>query len=135
MPNPFIVFSKANLELWIGGWKGFFSSNFGLMENFANGFKIFTKPSCSCHAPNPILGFVTMTGMLISSLNLILTRTNLTFSKTFTKAFLFLFILVSLLKWYNFPLDFQSIYIVPQRITQSTDYSNSKFYIIHLLIL
>ena len=88
-----------------------------------------------CHTPNPILGFVTMTSMLISSLNLILTRTNLTFSKTFTKAFLFLFILVSLLKWYNFPLDFQSIYIVPQRITQSTDYSNSKFYIIHLLIL
>ena len=31
-----------------------------------------------CHAPNPIPGFVTMTGMLISSLNLILTRTNLT---------------------------------------------------------
>ena len=88
-----------------------------------------------CHAPNPILGFVTMTGMLISSLNLILTRTNLTFSKTFTKASFFLFILVSLLKWYNFPLDIQSIYIVPQRITQSTDYSISKFHIIHLLIL
>ena len=88
-----------------------------------------------CHAPNPIPGFVTMTGMLISSLNLILTRTNLTLSKTFTKAFLFLFILVSLLKWYNFPLDIQSIYIVSQRIIQSTDYSNSKFHIIHLLIL
>ena len=55
-------------------------------------------PSYEYHAPNPILGFVTMTDMLISSLNLILTRTNLTFNKTFTKAFLFLFILVSLLK-------------------------------------
>ena len=88
-----------------------------------------------CHAPNPIPGFVTMTGTLISSLNLILTRTNLTFSKTFTKAFLYIFILVSLLKRYNFPLDTQSIYIVPQRITQSIDYSNSKFHIIHLLIL
>ena len=43
-----------------------------------------------CHAPNPIPGFVTMTGMLISSLNLILTRINLTFNKTFTEAFLFL---------------------------------------------
>ena len=43
-----------------------------------------------CHTPNPIPGFVTMTGMLISSLNLILTRTNLTFNKTFMKAFLFL---------------------------------------------
>ena len=43
-----------------------------------------------CHAPNPILGFVTMTGVLISSLNLILTRTNLTFNKSFTEAFLFL---------------------------------------------
>ena len=32
----------------------------------------------SCHAPSPIPGFMTMTGMLISSLNLILTRTNLT---------------------------------------------------------
>ena len=32
-----------------------------------------------CHAPNPVPEFVTMTGMLISSLNLILTRTNLTF--------------------------------------------------------
>ena len=51
-----------------------------------------------CHASNPILRFVTMTGMLVSSLYLILTRTNLTFSKTFTKAFLFLFIPVSLLK-------------------------------------
>ena len=51
-----------------------------------------------CHALNPIPGFVTMTAMLISSLNLILTRTNLTFHKTFTKAFFFLFILVSLLK-------------------------------------
>ena len=75
-----------------------------------------------CHAPNPIPGFVTMTGMLISSLNLILTRANLIFNKTFTKSFLFLFILVSLLKWYNFPLDIQSIYILPQRIIQSTDY-------------
>ena len=28
------------------------------------------------HVPNPILGFVTMIGMLISSLNLVLTRTN-----------------------------------------------------------
>ena len=43
-----------------------------------------------CHAPNPIPRFVTMTGMLISSLNLILTRTNLAFNKTFTEAFLFL---------------------------------------------
>ena len=34
-----------------------------------------------CHAPNPIPRFVTMTGMLISSLNLILTRTNLTFNR------------------------------------------------------
>ena len=47
IPNPFIVFLKANLELWIRGWKGFFSSNFGLMENFAKGFKIFTKLNCS----------------------------------------------------------------------------------------
>ncbi|XP_023898886.2 uncharacterized protein LOC112010734 [Quercus suber] len=30
-----------------------------------------------CHDPNPISGFVIMTGMLIPSLNLILTRTNL----------------------------------------------------------
>ena len=43
-------------------------------------------------APNPILGFVTMTSMLISSLNLILIRTNLTFNKTFAKAFLFLLV-------------------------------------------
>ena len=37
------------------------------------------NPNCIkslCHDPNPIPGFVTMTGMLISSLNLILTRTN-----------------------------------------------------------
>ena len=47
-------------------------------------------PSRFCHAPNPIPGFVTMTDMLISSLYLILTRTNLTFNKTFTEAFLFL---------------------------------------------
>ena len=33
----------------------------------------------NCHTPNPVPGFVTMTGMLISSLNLIFTRTNLTF--------------------------------------------------------
>ena len=75
----------------------------------------------NCHAPNLILGFVTMTGMLILSLNLILTRTNL----TFTKASLFPFILVSLLKWYNFSLDIQSIYIVLQPITKSTSYSKS----------
>ena len=51
----------------------------------------------SCHAPNPVPGFVTMTGMLISSLNLILTRTNLTFTKLFQKLssffeFLFLYL-------------------------------------------
>ena len=40
----------------------------------------------NCHAPNLILRIVTMTNMLISSLNLILTITNL----TFTKASLFL---------------------------------------------
>ena len=39
----------------------------------------------TCHAPNPIPGFVTMTGMLISSLNLILTRTNLIFTKILPK--------------------------------------------------
>ena len=39
----------------------------------------------SCHAPNLILGFVTTTGMLILSLNLILTRTNLTFWKLLQK--------------------------------------------------
>ena len=55
-------------------------------------------PQLFSHAPNPIPKFVTMIGMLISNLNLILTRTNLTFSKTFTNAFLFLFIFVSLLK-------------------------------------
>ena len=49
-----------------------------------------------CHAPNPVPGFVTMTGMLISSLNLILTRTNLTFWKLLQKlssffSFLFLY--------------------------------------------
>ena len=38
-----------------------------------------------CHAPNLIPGFVTMTDMLISSLNLILTRTNLTFWKLLQK--------------------------------------------------
>ena len=48
-----------------------------------------------CHAPNPIPGFVTMTSMLISSLNLILTRTNLTFWKLLQKLssfFIFLFL-------------------------------------------
>ena len=35
----------------------------------------------TCHALNSIPGFVTMTGMLVSSLNLMLTRTNLTFTK------------------------------------------------------
>ena len=47
-------------------------------------------PEANCHTPNPLPRFVTMTGMLISSRNLILTRTNLTFNKTFTEAFLFL---------------------------------------------
>ena len=51
----------------------------------------------NCHAPNPIPGFVTMTSMLISSLNLILTRTNLTFNKLLQKlssffSFLFLYL-------------------------------------------
>ena len=50
-----------------------------------------------CHALNLIPGFVTMTGMLISSLNLILTRTNLTFNKLLQKlssffSFLFLYL-------------------------------------------
>ena len=58
---------------------------------------LLCTPRTLCHALNPIPGFVTMTGMLISSLNLILTRTNLTFSKFFQNASLFLFILVSLL--------------------------------------
>ena len=49
------------------------------------------------HTPNPVPGFVTMTDMLISSLNLILTRTNLTFSRAFTKLFsLFSFLLLYL---------------------------------------
>ena len=122
-----ISFKKKKRKIW------FFKVGFTGCYNSYGKTKFWLAPHC--HAPNPIFEFVTMTGMLISSLNLILTRTNLTLSKTFTKAFLFLFILVSLLKWYNFPLDFQSIYIVPQRITQSIDYSNSKFYIIHLLIL
>ena len=39
----------------------------------------------NCHALNLIPGFVTMTGMLIPSLNLILTRTNLTFKKLLQK--------------------------------------------------
>ena len=50
-------------------------------NNFRNKFY-----NIGCHALNLIPGFVTMTGMLISSLNLVLTRTNL----TFTKASLFL---------------------------------------------
>ena len=41
--------------------------------------EITPHPKKQCHTPNPIPGFVTMTGMLISSLNLILIRTNLTF--------------------------------------------------------
>ena len=56
-------------------------------------------PQGSCHAPNPIPGFVTMIGMLISSLNLILTRTNLTFTKLFQKllsffSYLFLYFFI-----------------------------------------
>ena len=73
------------------------------------------------HVPNPISGFVIMTGMLISSLNLILTRTNLNFTKIFTKASLILFILVSLL------LDIVFYLIV----RASTLYS--KYNIIHQL--
>ena len=53
-----------------------------------------------CHAPNPIPGFVTMTGMLISSLNLILTRTNLNFYKTFPKASLFIFRIILLFLYF-----------------------------------
>ena len=45
-------------------------------------------------------------------------KNQLNFLKTFTKAFLILFIFVSLLKkLYNLLLDIQSIYIVLQRIT------------------
>ena len=52
-----------------------------------------------CYAPNPIPGFVTMTGMLISSLILISTRTNLTFPKILQKlssffSFLFLYLII-----------------------------------------
>ena len=39
-------------------------------------------------------------------------KNQLNFYKTFTKASLFLFFLVSLLKRYNFSLDIQSIYTV-----------------------
>ena len=55
-----------------------------------------------CHVPNLIPRFVTMTGMLISNLNLIITRTY----KTFTKASIFLLILVSLLLDITFHLIF-----------------------------
>ena len=53
---------------------------------------------CVCHAPNPIPEFVTMIDMLISSLNLILTKANLTFTKILQKlpsflSFLFLYFL------------------------------------------
>ena len=44
-------------------------------------------------------------------------KNQLNFLKTFTKAFLILFIIVYLLKRYNLSLDIQSIYIVLQRIT------------------
>ena len=44
-------------------------------------------------------------------------KNQLNFLKTFTKAFLILFIFVYLLKWYKISLDIQSIYIVLQRIT------------------
>ena len=39
-------------------------------------------------------------------------KNQLNYYKTITKASLFLFIFVSLLKWYNFSLDIQSIYTV-----------------------
>ena len=39
----------------------------------------FNFKNSYCHVLKPIPGFVTMTGMLISSLNLILIRTNYTF--------------------------------------------------------
>ena len=39
-------------------------------------------------------------------------KNQLNFYKTFTKASLFLFILVPLLKWYNFSFDIQSIYTI-----------------------
>ena len=58
--------------------------------HYYTAFATLHKLHTYCHAPNPIPRFVTMTGILISSLNLILTRTNLTFNKTFTEAFLFL---------------------------------------------
>ena len=102
--------------------------------SYSASFFVAENPSLRCHAPNPIPGFVTMIGMLISSLNLILIRTNLTFSKFFQNASLFLFILVSLLLDIIFHLI----------VRASTPYSKyniihqsliSYFYIIHLLIL
>ena len=57
----------------------------------------------------------THTIMLISSLNLILTRTNLTFTKTFPKASLFHFRIIFLFLFffiYNLLLDIQSIFTV-----------------------
>ena len=61
-----------------------------------------------CHAPNPIPGFVTMTGMLISSLNLILTRTNLTFNKLLQKLSSFFSFLFHYLNDITFHLKFRA---------------------------
>ena len=52
-----------------------------------------------CHNPNPILRFVTMTDMLISSLNLVLTRTNLTFYKSFPLSYHSCFFTI-LIQWH-----------------------------------
>ena len=54
-----------------------------------NHYSSLRHPRANYHAPNPIPEFVTMTGMLISSLNLILTRTNLIFTKLLRKLFSF----------------------------------------------
>ena len=40
------------------------------------GLWVWLEMEMKCHVPNPIPEFVIMTGMLISSLNLVLTRTN-----------------------------------------------------------
>ena len=69
-------------------------------------------PIIYCHAPNPIPGSVTMTGMLISSLNLILTRTNLNFYKTFPKASLFIFRIILLFHYFLISL-YTHTYIYP----------------------
>ena len=61
-----------------------------------------------CHAPNPIPGFMAMTDMLISSLNLILTRTNLTFTNLLQKLLSFFLSLFSYLNDIIFHLTFKA---------------------------